>query len=92
MIKKYINNGIEVEAVQFTNENKDMVYNWAKSIQFNVYHSWDDKQNAILKIPTLDNIIICSFGDYIIVKPFPTDWCKLYCLNEFIFKQNYILK
>ncbi len=26
-----------------------MVYNWVKSIQFNVYHSWDDKQNPILK-------------------------------------------
>ena len=51
MIQKFRKKPIEIEAVQFTNQNKDMVYNWAKSIQGNVFHDWDENKQPILKIP-----------------------------------------
>lgn len=52
---------VEIEAVRFTNETKDSVYNWAKSIQGNVYHDFKDGK-PILKIPTLEGEMECSLG------------------------------
>lgn len=81
---------VTVKAVQFTDKNKDSVYNWAKSIQGNVYHDFDGDK-PILKIPTLEGEMICSIGDYLIVEPFPTDWRKLYPCKPSIFNQTYEL-
>lgn len=89
MTTKFRKKPIEIEAVQFTNENKDMVYNWAKSIQANVYHDWDGLKQPVLKIPTLEGEMECSLGDYLIVEPFPTDWRKLYPCKQSIFEQTY---
>lgn len=79
---------IEVEYMQFTDENKNQVYRWASSIQMNIYHSWEDDKPC-LKIPTLEGEMICSLGDYLIKEPFPTDWRKLYPCKPDIFEKTY---
>ena len=89
MIKKYIKRLVEVDAIQFTNENKDQVYSWAKEIQMNIYNSWDKDNNPCLLIPTLEGEMTCSLGDYLIKEPFPTDWRKIYPCKEEIFNQTY---
>jgi hypothetical protein len=89
MIQKFRKKPIEIDAVQFTNQNKDIVYNWAKSIQGNVFHDWDEMKQPILKIPTLEGEMICSICDYLIVEPFPTDWRKIYPCKQHIFEQTY---
>lgn len=82
---------VTVKAVQFTDRNKDSVYNWAKSIQANVWHDYDEMGWPALKIPTLEGDMLCSLGDYLIVEPFPTDWRKLYPCKPSIFNQTYEL-
>ena len=83
---KFRKKPLEIEAVQFTDENKDQVFNWAKEIQSNVYRSWDKQGKSILKIPTLEGEMICSLNDYLIVEPFPIDWRKLYPCKPDIFQ------
>ncbi|MFW6002651.1 MAG: hypothetical protein ACOCQD_04860 [archaeon] len=80
---------IEIQAKRFTEENKDIIYNWAKSIQMNVYPGTDEDGKPILKIPTLEGEMIANIGDYIIVEPFPTDWRKLYPCKPDIFDKTY---
>lgn len=87
---RYKKKPVEIEAIQFTNENKNQVYNWATEIQNNV---WCDFKNGkpCLRIPTLEGDMTCSLGDYLIVEPFPIDWRKLYPCKESIFNQTYEL-
>ncbi len=89
MTATFRKNPVEIQAIQFTDENKDQVYNWAKSIQGNVYPSNNVDGKPILLIPTLEGEMECSLGDYLIVEPFPTDWRKLYPCKESIFCQSY---
>lgn len=89
MIKKYTKKTITVEAIQFTLENKNQAYHWARSHQMNVEATTDDKGDPILTIPTLEGVMTCSIGDYLIKEPFPTDWRKIYPCKEEIFKQTY---
>jgi hypothetical protein len=88
LVEKFVKNPVEIDAVQFTEENKDQVFAWATQIQQNVYHGWEDNQ-PILKIPTLEGFMTCSLNDYLIVEPFPTDWRKLYPCKPDIFKKTY---
>lgn len=87
----YIKKQIKIEAKQFTEKTKDAVYAWAKSIQGNVWHDWDENKAPILKIPTLEGEMTCSIGDYLIREPFPTDWRKLYPCKPSIFVETYEL-
>jgi hypothetical protein len=83
---------IEVEAYQFTEETKDRVFSWARSIQSNIQHSWEGKpfeSNPCLLVPTLEGEMTCSLGDYLIKEPFPTDWRKIYPCKPSIFEQTY---
>ncbi len=80
---------VMVEAVLFTDENKDRVYSWAKDIQNNVYHSFDDKNQPILLVPTLEGEMVCAIGDFLIKEPFPIDWRKLYPCKPDIFSKTY---
>ncbi len=89
ILGKFRKKQIEIEAVKFTDENKDQVYNWANSIQGNIQHDWGEDGKPILKIPTLEGEMECSFGDYLIVEPFPTDWRKLYPCKPDIFEKTY---
>jgi hypothetical protein len=87
--KKYRKIPIEIEAIQFTEESKNMVYRWACSIQNNIYHGFDENNKPILIIPTLEGEMICSLGDYLIKEPFPMDSRKLYPCKPLIFEQSY---
>ena len=92
MIKKFRKKPVEIEAVRFTDENKEDVLKWAKNMQYDVWEDWEDRnkqQGPIIKIPTLEGIMICSIGDYIIVEPFPTNHRKLYPCKPDIFKKTY---
>lgn len=89
MIKKFRKKSIEIEAIQFTDKNKDQVYNWAKEFQSNIQPSWDENNNSCLLIPTLEGEMKCCLGDYLIKEPFPTDWRKFYPCKEEIFKKTY---
>ncbi len=92
MFKKYIKKPIQIEAVEFTDKNKDRVYTEAIQIQNNIYHSWDEKNNPIIKIPTLEGEMVLSFGDYLIKEPFPVDDRKLYPCKKHIFEKTYETK
>jgi hypothetical protein len=74
---KYIKNAVEVEAMQFTEESKQDVYNWCKDIQMNIQAAFRDETPALL-VPTLEGTMVCNIGDYLIKEPFPTDWRKFY--------------
>ena len=89
MTSKYKKKPVVIEAVQFTDELKDRICQWAKSIQNNVWSSWSADGTPCLMIPTLEGEMECSIGDYLIVEPFPTDWRKLYPCKPSIFEQTY---
>ncbi|NFG31419.1 hypothetical protein FDC58_04790 [Clostridium botulinum] len=89
MIRRFRKKPVEIEAVQFTDKNKDQVYHWATEIQMNISHSWDKDNKPCLIVPTLEGEMICSLGDYLIKEPFPTDWRKIYPCKEDIFKKTY---
>ena len=82
---KYRKRPVVIEAEQFTDQNKDMIYNWATSIRGNVTHSWDNKGQPILLIPTLEGEMICSLGDYLI----KGIQGELYPCKPDIFEQTY---
>jgi len=46
---------------------KDRVYTWITQKQQNITHDWDENGKPILKIPTLEGVMIASLNDYIIV-------------------------
>lgn len=86
---KYRKKPVEVEAMQFTDKDKDRVFHWANGIQMNLQPSFDKDGNPILLIPTLDGEMIASIGDYIVKEPFPTDWRKVYPCKPDIFEKTY---
>ena len=90
MTTKYVKNPILIDAVQFNYENKDRVLSWAKSIQFNVYHGWDENHKPAIIIPTSEGEMMCRLGDFIVVEPFPTNDRKLYPCKEEVFKKTYM--
>lgn len=85
---KYRKKPVVVEAVQFTDENKDQVYSWVKEIQNNIYHSFENDKPCLI-IPTLEGEMTCSLGDYLIKEPFPIDWRKIYPCKPDIFEKTY---
>ena len=86
---KYIKKSLEVEAKQFTNEEKNVVYTWALSIQGNVYHDWDQEGRPVLKIPTKEGEMECSIGDFLIKEPFASDDRRIYPCKPDIFEKTY---
>lgn len=86
---KYRKKPVVIEAIQFTDENKDAAFRWASSIQMNISPSFDEENNPVLIIPTLEGDMICSIGDYLIKEPFPTDWRKIYPCKPDIFAKTY---
>jgi hypothetical protein len=86
---KFKKKPVIVDAVQFTEENKDQVFNWATSIQGNVWPAFDSNNEPILKIPTKEGEMVCAIGDWLIQEPFPTDWRKLYPCKPDIFALTY---
>ena len=62
MIKKFRKKPVVIEAVQFTDKNKDQVFNW---VDCNRYPEFIDGIPC-LKIETLEGDMIASFNDWII--------------------------
>jgi len=89
MTEKFRKKPIVVEAIQFTEKNKNQVKNWASELQQNVFHGWDENKKPMLVIPTLEGEMNCSLGDYLIKEPFPTDWRKVYPCKAEIFEKTY---
>ena len=52
-----------VEAMQFTNESKDQVFNF---VRCNCYAVFDKDNNPELKIQTLEGDMIARLGDWVI--------------------------
>lgn len=62
---KYRKKPVVIEAMQFTNEDKDRAFRWASECQMDIYPSYDDAK-PVLRIPTLEGEMTASIGDYII--------------------------
>lgn len=88
MTKKYVKRPIEIEAIKFTDENKNQVFSWASGIQANIQPSTEDGKPCLI-IPTLEGDMICSLGDYLIKEPFPIDWRRIYPCKAEIFEKTY---
>ena len=63
---KYKTKPVEIEAQQFTQEEKDRVYSWILSQYQAVYPSFDKEGKPILKIQTLEGEMTANLNDYII--------------------------
>ena len=60
---RYRKKPVEVEALQFTNDTKDQVFNWVQGTR---YPGRDDTGRPTLTIQTLEGDMVASLGDYII--------------------------
>ena len=60
---RYRKRPVVVEAIQFTNESKDRVFNFVTCTTF---PDFDDVGNPVLKIQTLEGTMVASIGDWII--------------------------
>lgn len=54
---------VVIEAMQFTDDNKNQVFNW---VTCNCYPAWDANGNPALKIQTLEGDMIAQLGDWVI--------------------------
>ena len=61
---KFRKKPIEIEAMQFTEESKNVVYHWMTGT--NHYADFDEDNNPILRIKTLEGIMAANIGDWII--------------------------
>ena len=59
----YIKKPVQIEAMLFNDETKDQVANF---VRCNCSYDRDEDGKPILKIQTLEGIMTCSFGDYVI--------------------------
>jgi hypothetical protein len=62
---KYKKKPVVVEAVQFTHESKNQVFNWASEINMNVYPTYIEGLPVIM-IPNQEGELVLSFGDWLI--------------------------
>jgi hypothetical protein len=86
---KFRKKPVVIEAMRFTDECKDAVFAWARSIQMNIDCSFDADNKPVILVPTLEGEMTCSLGDYLIKEPFPTDWRKIYPCKPDIFEKTY---
>ncbi len=63
MIKKARKKPVTIEYMEFTFENKDMVYNF---IRCTVSADFNKDGQPIMKIQTLEGVMVANLGDYII--------------------------
>ncbi len=60
---KFRKKPVVIEAMQFTDETKDQVFNWLPG---NCSPVWDGNGNPALMIPTLEGDMMAILGDWII--------------------------
>lgn len=56
---------VVIDAVQLTNQNKEMVYHELSEIQMNIQPAFRDAKPVLL-IPTLEGEMVANIGDWII--------------------------
>ena len=61
--KKYRKKPIVIEAIQFTDESKDIAFNFVNST---CQADFDNNANPIIKIDTLEGVMTVVLGDWII--------------------------
>lgn len=61
--KRFRKKPVVIEAMQFTDDNKNQVFNW---ITCNVVPAWDTNGNPALKIQTLEGDMLAQLGDWVI--------------------------
>jgi hypothetical protein len=59
----YTKKPVTIEAMQFTNETKDMCANF---VRCNTAFNFDENGQPVLDIQTLEGVMRTRFGDYII--------------------------
>ena len=62
-MQKFRKKPVVIEAIQFTDENKDIAFNF---IRCNCAADKDDEGSPILKIQTLEGVMTATLGDWII--------------------------
>lgn len=88
MFKKVLINPVELEFVQFTEDNKKQVYDEVASQQTNIKASRDEYDESCLDIPISKKItIMCHLGDYIIKDPNPKNGYKFYSCDADVFER-----
>ena len=85
MFKKVFIQPVELEYVQFTDENKNQVYDEVASEQMNIHVNYREPGKHCLVIPSFNGEQICHIGDYIIKIPDSKDWCKFMCCSPVVF-------
>ena len=85
---RYRKRPMVIEAMQFTEESKEIVYHWASSLQMNIQPAFRNGIPVLL-IPTLQGEMVCELDDWVIQEPFPTDWRKVYPCKPNIFEKTY---
>ena len=83
---KYRKLPVVIEAIQFTEENKEEVYNFVTNLDDN-FPQFDQDEVSIICINTLEGLMIGRIGDYIIkgIKG------EFYPCKEDIFNKSYEL-
>lgn len=66
MVKKFRKRPVVIEAVQFTYENMDEVHEWAWKQSAGVAKNVDTDGSPLLLIHTLEGVMQCEIGDYVI--------------------------
>jgi hypothetical protein len=79
---------VTIEAIQFTDEMKDRVYQTVSEWQMNIYPNRDENyENPVLLIPTLEGEMTARLGDWIIKGVNG----EVYPCKDDIFKKTYEL-
>lgn len=60
---KFRKKPVEIEAVQFTEDDKNRCFNW---ISCNRFADWDEENKPIIKIQTPEGVMTAKIGDWII--------------------------
>ena len=88
-VKQYMKRPVCVEAVEFRDDNKDMVLNWCLSLQMNCFPAFDENRKPVITIPTSEGNMVCNLGDFVIKEPFPVPGRMLYPCKGDVFRQTY---
>lgn len=88
---------VELNAMQFTEESKQEVFNWIRGEQMNIQPARRDGK-PVLIVPFIKNILvvpheldeeICEIGDYLIEEGHPTVWSKYRVCKKDVFETMY---
>lgn len=82
MIKRYRKKPVEVEAIKFTDNPKEVYAFTNGSAKFNVI-------DLTMEIETKEGIMKAMRGDYVVKEPFPTGDRDYYPCKPDIFEQTY---